>query len=269
MSTIDTKPVSKPSIELKKEDTTPIPQVEPKGAKEVASPPANKAQENATQGPSMVEKMKNILFQNVFLEYMLLVPVVIIFTYFLGGIITWTIFLAISITLSIKSIKDKKRHVYESFIESQKEDEIDDVQEVAWLNQILTKYWISCVPALVKPHIDGVSKALTDSKPPFMHKLEIGKWSFGKRGPRFSQIRTALEPDTSKYVSYKLFYYFPSTKLLFHLKKVLDGEMTFVPDFSLELRIEPIKLCVVKILLSNVVFKGRVCRFLYFLFFYS
>lgn len=155
----------------------------------------------AAQGPSTVEKIKTFLFQNVFLEYILLVPVVIFFTYFLGGIITWTVFLAISLTLSIKSIKDKKRNVYESFIEGAKEDQVDDVQEVAWLNQILTKYWISCVPALVKPHIDGVSKALTDAKPPFMHKLEIGKWSFGKRGPRFSQIRTTLEPDTTKYVS--------------------------------------------------------------------
>lgn len=36
--------------------------------------------------------------------------------------------------------------------------------------------------------------------------------------------------------------------------------MTFVPDFSLELRIEPIKLVSVKIVLSNVVFKGRVSK---------
>eukprot|EP00339_Tiarina_fusa_P008961 CAMPEP_0117029572 /NCGR_PEP_ID=MMETSP0472-20121206/21401_1 /TAXON_ID=693140 ORGANISM="Tiarina fusus, Strain LIS" /NCGR_SAMPLE_ID=MMETSP0472 /ASSEMBLY_ACC=CAM_ASM_000603 /LENGTH=802 /DNA_ID=CAMNT_0004737373 /DNA_START=45 /DNA_END=2453 /DNA_ORIENTATION=+ len=191
----------------------------------------------APAGPSMMDTVKKQLAENVFLQHILIVPVVILLTYFIGGIITWTVFLAVTITLSIRSIKQQKQSVYDKFLESLDDDNIDDVQEVAWLNQIVTKYWISCVPALVKPHIDGVSKTLSDSKPSFMHKLEIGKWSFGKKGPRFSQIRTSKEPDTSKYV--------------------LDGELTFCPDFSLELRIEPVKFAVVKILLTNVVFKGR------------
>jgi len=199
--------------------------------------PAKEEKPKDPAAPSFASKVKLALQENVFLQHIMLVPLVILITYYIGGIITWTVFLSISVYLSIKSIKSEKKHVYDSFIASQDEDFIDDVQEVAWLNQIVTKYWVSCVPALVKPHIDGVSKLLMDSKPPFMYKLEIGKWTFGKKGPRFSQIRTSKEPDSSKYV--------------------LDGEIIFTPDFSLELRIEPIKLVVVKILVNHVVFKGR------------
>merc|ERR1712137_272564 len=214
-----------------------VPQAVAVEEKVVVKEPAKEPVKEGPKGPSMMQKVTTLLKENVFLQHILLVPLVILLTYFIGGIIIWPIFLAASVFLSVKSIRKRKQDVYEAFVASLEEDNIDDVQEVAWLNQIVTKYWISCVPALVKPHIDGVSKTLTDSKPAFIHKLEIGKWTFGKKGPRFSQIRTTKEPDASKYV--------------------LDGELTFVPDFSLELRIEPVKLIVVKILLTDVVFKGR------------
>ena len=145
-----------------------VPQAVAVEEKVLVKEPAKEPVKEGPKGPSMMQKVTTLLKENVFLQHILLVPLVILLTYFIGGIIIWPIFLAASVFLSVKSIRKRKQDVYEAFVASLEEDNIDDVQEVAWLNQIVTKYWISCVPALVKPHIDGVSKTLTDSKPAFI-----------------------------------------------------------------------------------------------------
>ena len=118
--------------------------------------------------PTTMQKVRQIIHENVLLQHLVFVPVVIVVSYFIGGIIVWPVFLGLSIYLSVKKLQARKQHVYDFFEESLKDDLVEEVQEVAWLNQIITKYYASCVPALVKPHIDNVSKTLSDAKPPFM-----------------------------------------------------------------------------------------------------
>ena len=110
---------------------------------------------------------------SVFVQHLLLVPVIITLSYYISSIIIWPIFIGISLYFSIRALENSKKHIYDTVIESFAEDEISDIQEVAWLNQLVTKYWCSCVPALVKPHIDRVSATLADNKPPFVVSNKI------------------------------------------------------------------------------------------------
>ena len=196
----------------------------------------NASREIITEKP-MKEKLIEELKTNIFIQHIILIPALIILSMLFTGILVWTAFIAAMIFLSVKQVKVAKEKLYEKQKETKNLDVVDSKQDCAWLNQLITKYWITCVPALVAPHIDRVSLLLSSNKPPLWHKLEVGKWTLGKKAPRFYQLYTAKVPDQ---------------------KYELDLELLFTPDFSLEIKIEPIKHICAKILVTNVSFRGPV-----------
>ena len=118
--------------------------------------------------PTTMQKVRQIIHENVLLQHLVFVPVVIVVSYFIGGIIVWPVFLGLSIYLSVKKLQARKQHVYDFFEESLKDDLVEEVQEVAWLNTLVRKYWTVCVPKFVEPQIEKVNEIMASSKPGFV-----------------------------------------------------------------------------------------------------
>jgi len=186
----------------------------------------------------MKDQVLNVIKTNLFVQHLLLFPAILVSTWILGSIITWTAFIAYGIYSANKNLKVAKEKIVAAAEEQEKMDLVHDLaQDCHWLNMFVHKYWATCIRMVLAPHIETLSQVLKASKPPFMHKLDVGKWELGKTAPKITQIYTPPAPNKKKYQ--------------------MDCELLFAPDFFLEIKIAPIPKVTVTIRLTGIIVKGR------------
>ena len=92
-----------------------------------------------------------------------------IFVWMFGFYSAWGSILVVAIGYSIRTVASQKFIFYDQFatktpITRNKRE----IQNCAWLNLLVRKYWISCVPKFVEPQIDRVNSILQEKKPGFV-----------------------------------------------------------------------------------------------------
>lgn len=116
-----------------------------------------------------LDDLLTVVQKNYFLQYASIVPMVVIMIWLFGFYSVWTGFTVVAIGYSIRAVAFVKADTYTKFSEripiTRNKREI---QQCAWLNLLVRKYWISCVPKFVEPQMEKVNTILSEKKPGFM-----------------------------------------------------------------------------------------------------
>jgi len=189
--------------------------------------------------PNPLLDLLTVLKENFFIQLAVVLPIVSFCLWFFGFYNAWGSFVVVTIVYSIKTIAQQKEKRYERFIKSESISlrQFDEDQKAAWLNLLIAKYWKTCVPAWVKPEIEKVNAMMLEKKPKWMKRLEIVDWNLGDRPPRIDRAFPLPELSDDKYE--------------------LDAELHFLPDFRLEVAVQPMASLDLRVVVTDVKFKGR------------
>mmetsp|Transcript_20313 Transcript_20313/g.77783 ORF Transcript_20313/g.77783 Transcript_20313/m.77783 type:complete len:833 (-) Transcript_20313:63-2561(-) len=200
-----------------------------------AAPPVKQAEPGAAV--QVLRDLGKVLKDNLFVQHVLAVPFVMLFTYYLGWFLTWGSLIAVTVMYSVRRVERKKVQLYEHFESKGKEcTTYSTAQQCEWLNLLLRKYWLTCVPKLVEPHLKRVQDLLEQNKPAFLYSLSVSEFHLGHRAPRIDQLVTDVDMENHRYQ--------------------LDLNLHIVPDFFMEIKIEPVRRVSVKIRVDNIKVQG-------------
>lgn len=118
---------------------------------------------------SPLDDVQLVIKEYLFLQYALIIPVVLILNWLYGFYYTWGSVAVVALGYSMRAVSAKKHRFYRSFSEpvplSRNKREI---QHCAWLNFLILKYWRTCVPKFVEPQIERVNGIMQEKKPGFV-----------------------------------------------------------------------------------------------------
>jgi len=134
-----------------------------------------------------MEIVQRKLEQSATLVHLAAVPVVILLSWLFGTFVVWGSLVVVYVLFCVRQVSDRKIEMYD-YMAKDMLDADRESEHAEWLNQFVRKYWVSCVPSLVKPHIDNLQNTLEQNKPAWLHSLAVGEWSMGSRAPRIEVI---------------------------------------------------------------------------------
>jgi len=134
-----------------------------------------------------MEIVQRKLEQSATMVHLLAVPVVILLSWLFGTFVVWGSLVVVYVLFCVRQVSDRKIEMYD-YMAKDTLDADRESEHAEWLNQFVRKYWVSCVPSLLKPHIANLQKTLEASKPAWLHSLAVGEWAMGARAPRIEVI---------------------------------------------------------------------------------
>lgn len=221
-----------------------MPKEEKAEVKAANAPPPSNAEAPVRAPPKepsivvqVLRDLVTVLRDNLFIQHVLAVPFVMLFTYYIGWFLTWGSLIVVTVIYSVRRVEQKKVHLYKHFEGKGLEcTKMSSAQQCEWLNLLIRKYWLTCVPKIVEPHMKRVQDILEQSKPPFLYSLGVSKWQLGHRAPRIDQLVTDVDLENDRYQ--------------------LDLNLHIAPDFFMEFKIEPVRRVAVKIRVDNIKVQG-------------
>lgn len=135
----------------------------------VAQPPAKAAPTEPGIAVQVLRDLVTVLRDNLFIQHVLAVPFIMLFTYYIGWFLTWGSLIVVTVLYSVRRVEQKKVHLYKHFESKGVEcTKMASAQQCEWLNLLIRKYWLTCVPKIVEPHMKRVQDILEQSRPPFL-----------------------------------------------------------------------------------------------------
>ena len=113
---------------------------------------------------------KNILLsmlkENSHLQHLIMLPILVITAYMLGALLTSLVLIVTTTLYFFSENSNKKLDLYKNYRQTIEKNQ--EVQNCEWLNNIIRKYFVTCLPKIIEPKIADICATLEANKPSFI-----------------------------------------------------------------------------------------------------
>ena len=102
---------------------------------------------------SVLRSAFSLLTNHPLIQYSWIFPFLWAYSYFFGFWNTWVTLMGVTMIYLIKTLSYQKKDLYESLLKVDKQQHSSTIQKCNWINLLIRKYWISCLPKLLEPVI--------------------------------------------------------------------------------------------------------------------
>ena len=116
-----------------------------------------------------VQDIFSVISRNLLLQYAFIIPLLLVFFWIGGAWITWGSILATAIGYSVRFVANRKLKVFTRLMNDQPITyKTNEIQKVAWLNLLATKFWQNRLDNILRPQLEKVSQIMKEKKPAWM-----------------------------------------------------------------------------------------------------